>query len=504
VKKEKEETPNYIEGVIRRAEELRKIGDKKYKDEDWEEAGRTYVMSLQCNDKDHQTYGKLAASCLNDAVDRITSGRPGFRGLFRRAYEEASKAVEIDPSYEKGWYTMTRGYLGFRELPRAKKAAKDGLGHFPNSPELGQIVSVLNLVGVPDEVVDHESQQFKDVYQRVYEDRWIGEVQCRFCELKCMSEPRPQACPFCGCPNIEIADEEEEMLVFLTVGESYHATDDGMDASDTEQSESNDARALSLEDLLASYLPDSDDDSLSSDSETSIEDTTRALCLKNKAYDPGDREEHILLQNNDPKLTSLAIGEDDAFFPGIDDDDNDQWAMAGTCLGNHNHLKELTLGYLGGVEKYAFRMMSKGLARNRSITTLKLCTTSIFNSGYYLELLTPFLKNNTNLKHLEFASDNENNTRNIEVGPKEILMLALALTKFNSLETITMIHVENKEDHGNLWGPIPLDDEAMPRLIDALSSHQQLKTVNFTGTRLGEDGLAALDKLEGSGVNVIL
>ena len=40
--------------------------------------------------------------------------------------------------------------------------------HFPQSEKLNEIWSVLDDIGVPDEVVDHESQEFKAIYERVY------------------------------------------------------------------------------------------------------------------------------------------------------------------------------------------------------------------------------------------------------------------------------------------------------------------------------------------------
>ncbi|KAL7534721.1 hypothetical protein ACHAWF_004931 [Thalassiosira exigua] len=121
VEKEREASSNYVDAKTKRAEELRQRGDEQYEDGDWERAAESYSLSIQCNDDDHLAHGELAAACLEDATERfVTPGRSGYRGLFLRAHEAAARALEIEPSYETGWRSLARGYLGYRELPRAK------------------------------------------------------------------------------------------------------------------------------------------------------------------------------------------------------------------------------------------------------------------------------------------------------------------------------------------------------------------------------------------------
>ena len=78
---------------------------------------------LCCIGDDAVVYANLAATCNRDAVKRAQAQNgTGYRQKFKDTYENALKAVELDPRYERGWVLLARGYLGYRELPRAKKA----------------------------------------------------------------------------------------------------------------------------------------------------------------------------------------------------------------------------------------------------------------------------------------------------------------------------------------------------------------------------------------------
>lgn len=56
-----------------------------------------------------------------------------------------------------------------------------------------------------------------NIYERVYIDRWIGSVGCEYCALSCMDEPRPEKCPFCGCPDKELDDDTNDMIIRLVI-----------------------------------------------------------------------------------------------------------------------------------------------------------------------------------------------------------------------------------------------------------------------------------------------
>ena len=74
---------------------------------------------LCCIGDDAVVYANLAATCNRDAVKRAQAQNgTGYRQKFKDTYENALKAVELDPRYERGWVLLARGYLGYRELPR--------------------------------------------------------------------------------------------------------------------------------------------------------------------------------------------------------------------------------------------------------------------------------------------------------------------------------------------------------------------------------------------------
>jgi len=249
--------PNYIDAATRMAIEIRIEAEHYWEEDEFELAMDKYIEVLQIPncDKDYRNYANLAGCALQDAITKKTSGQIGGRNSFKIAYEAASKAVEIEPSFEIGWEEMARAYLGYSELPRAKQACKSGLVHFPQSEKLNEIWSVLDEIGVPDEVVDHESQEFKSIYERIYMDRWIGEVGCHYCGLSCMDDPRPEKCPFCGCPDKELDEEQFEMIICLTMyGKKDDSSINGEDNAEGEEEEEDD-----------------DDDDLNSDDSEELE-----------------------------------------------------------------------------------------------------------------------------------------------------------------------------------------------------------------------------------------
>ena len=246
-----------------------------------------------------------------------------------------------------------------------------------------------------------------------------------------------------------------------------------------------------LESLLAPYLSDDDEDSMSSfevpgfESIKEDKDKQPLPQLRNESSDVDDLKQHKLLQTNSPKLTSLAIGEDSPYFPGcdMDDDEEEQWEAAGKYIAKHKYLTELSFGYFGGVTTWSSKGMCKGLAHNKSIRRLKLCSDSMWEHNHLTSLL-PFLQQNGNLRELILMPEEY---AKLKFGPKGILMVSVTLMKFNSLTSFEMINVGNGDE---------LDDELMPHLFDALSCHTGLCSINLDGTLLGRNGMAALLKLK--------
>ena len=233
--------PNYIDAVTIKATELREQAESYREEDELTLAMEKYqkVLLLPHCEKDYRNHANMAGCALEDAMTKKTRGQLGGRNSFKLAYEAASKAVEIEPTFEIGWEMMAQAYLGYGEPPRAKQACKNGLVYFPKSEKLNEIWSGLDEIGVPDEVVDHESQEFKDIYKRIYVDRWIGSVGCHYCQLNCMDEPRPEKCPFCGCPDRELDDEAIEMIICLTMyGKRDDSSINGGNDDDLNESDS--------------------------------------------------------------------------------------------------------------------------------------------------------------------------------------------------------------------------------------------------------------------------
>ena len=225
---------------LRRAKIIRELADRYYKSEHWEHAVKTYKQLLEVIGDDHVVYGNIAAAYLMDATQRLLSDNaPGYRQLYKDTFFEAEKSVDLCETYERGWYLMARGYIGYRELPRAKEAARKGLILCPDSKSLSVIWTILDKASVPDSVVDHESAAWRAISHRIYVDRWIGEEACEFCGLSCMESPKPEHCPFCGCPtSIDLNSEEGDAIFDLTFDRDYQPLIDALVAVETESGSS--------------------------------------------------------------------------------------------------------------------------------------------------------------------------------------------------------------------------------------------------------------------------
>lgn len=247
--------PNYVDAVTQKANELRQLAEEYWDEEELGLAMEKYqqILKLPHCDKDYRNYANLAGCALQDAIMKKTSGKIGGRNSFKTAYEAASKAVEIEPEFLIGWEELARAYMGYRELPRAKQACANGLKHFPKSEVLNEIWSVLDQVGVPDIVVDHESREFVNIYERIYIDRWIGSVGCEYCALSCMDEPRPEKCPFCGCPDKELDDDTNDMIIRLVI---YGKKDEDISIAKDDDFQRNEDSSIGEDDDYDSDDPD--------------------------------------------------------------------------------------------------------------------------------------------------------------------------------------------------------------------------------------------------------
>lgn len=223
---------NKSEAQLKRGEKIRNRADRYYKGRNLDKAAEEYTKLLNCLGDDAVVYANLAATYNRDAVERwVAENGRGFRQKFKDTYENSIKVVELEPSYERGWILLVRGYLGYRELPRAKKAAKDGYLNCPSSAPLKEIWDALNAVGIPDEVADHESEEWKEVYHKLYVQQWIGDVACHCCQLSCMAVPKPATCPFCNCSTSIDFDEDRDsgdVILSLTITNDYDSVIDDL------------------------------------------------------------------------------------------------------------------------------------------------------------------------------------------------------------------------------------------------------------------------------------
>ena len=233
--------PDNVDAVSQMEDKLRVEASALMVTEDNERAMEKFqqLISLSRDDDNHRDYGCLARCALEAALDKICSGRPGHRQLFKTAYTAASKSVELNPLFdEMVWDLLARAYMGYPEMPRAKQACANGLTHFPDSKYLKEIWSVLDEAEVPDAAVDHESQEFKDIQNRIYVEQWIGSIQCAYCQLKCMEEPSPDNCPFCGCPVKKLDQGTLRKFMSIIVAEDKHEDNDNDGASSGEEEDS--------------------------------------------------------------------------------------------------------------------------------------------------------------------------------------------------------------------------------------------------------------------------
>ena len=104
------------------------------------------------------------------------------------------------------------------------------------------------MIGIPDEVADHSSQEWKEIQHKIYVQRWIGDVACHCCALSCMSSPPPPICPFCNCPT-SINLDDDESLPRLTASEEYQDLVDDLNndkATSTNDANTNNAAGFSI------------------------------------------------------------------------------------------------------------------------------------------------------------------------------------------------------------------------------------------------------------------
>ena len=248
---------------------------------------------------------------------------------------------------------------------------------------------------------------------------------------------------------------------------------------------------VKIEGLLSPYLDEYDvDEHTNDDSFTFDIDEHTTKQIRNRGYDDDDRNEHLLLMRNSINLKSLLIGEDDAFFPGSDIDD--EWETTAIYLGNNTNLNAIGFGIVSGVDSFSFQALGKGLVRNDSISKIFFTNESFFDySKAYVDAMVPFLTKG-NITHLSLMPGQQSWSGPMKLNQKGILMLALMIARFDSLKVVEFEKVCGK---GEGREEVELDDELMSCVFEALSNHPNLESIRLVGTKLGKNAKTAMTAL---------
>ena len=247
-----------------------------------------------------------------------------------------------------------------------------------------------------------------------------------------------------------------------------------------------------IESLLSPYLDEYDtiDEHANDDSYKFDIDEHTTKQIQNRGYDDEDLNEHLLLMRNSINLKSLLIGEDDAFFPGSDIDD--EWETTAIYLGNNTNLNAIGFGIVSGVDSFSFQALGKGLVRNESIYKIFFTDGSFFDyCKAYVDAMVPFLTKG-NITHLSLMPGQQSWSGPLRLNQKGILMLSLMIAQFDSLKVVEFEKVCGK---GEGREEVELDDELMSCVFLSLSNHPNLESIRLIGTDIGKHARNALTAL---------
>ena len=91
----------------------------------------------------------------------------------------------------------------------------------------------------------------------------------------CEDEPRPEKCPFCGCPEGEIDEDTYDIIICLvSIGKKEWDIDDGDEEEGDDSDYSEDLEELTFEEPCASKTGDGDEEDDDEDYSGDIEELT--------------------------------------------------------------------------------------------------------------------------------------------------------------------------------------------------------------------------------------
>ena len=161
--------------------------------------------------------------------------------------------------------------------------------------------------------------------------------------------------------------------------------------------------------------------------------------------------------------------EDDEYFPeGAHD-----MGWLGYFIGKSGYLQKLYIQHFGGYSIDVLEPFFRGVQLNKSIQVIDFEDIDLFE-GKIFTMLTPFLKNNTNLTSLTIED--------CDFGGEGGRLLALAMGAGKSLRDVALSNND-------------FVDEEMVDIITALSMHRQLENFTLTGNTVNKNGCMALSTL---------
>ena len=150
-----------LEDRVSRATRLREEGNRAFGRGDFAAARQLYTESLDARE-DHRTYCTRAACCLKEGLATYRSSPVGFdmvspdiQRVYHSAISDAQKAITLKPDFTKAYFRQAKGYIGARDLPRARLFLERGLKVCPvdERAPLRQLCDELIAIGIDDEEV---------------------------------------------------------------------------------------------------------------------------------------------------------------------------------------------------------------------------------------------------------------------------------------------------------------------------------------------------------------
>ena len=150
-----------LEDRVSRATRLREESNRAFGRGDFAAARQLYTESLDARE-DHRTYCNRAACCLKEGLATYRSSPVGFdmvspdiQRVYHSAISDAQKAITLKPDFTKAYFRQAKGYIGARDLPRARLFLERGLKVCPvdERAPLRQLCDELIAIGIDDEEV---------------------------------------------------------------------------------------------------------------------------------------------------------------------------------------------------------------------------------------------------------------------------------------------------------------------------------------------------------------